>query len=77
MQDEIARIEHDLEELDKETMKRGRQQSEPWENGSFRQDIVRPRNDLLALLCEKLKAYGEYQIASRILDTLDVLNDWF
>jgi len=54
MQDEIAQIEADLEELDKKNM---------WSpdlvhNGTFREEHEQERTNLLGLLATKLKAYG-------------------
>jgi hypothetical protein len=56
MQDEIAQIEADLEELDKKNM---------WSpdlvhNGTFREEHEQERTNLLGLLATKLKAYGEF-----------------
>lgn len=55
MQDEISRIESDLEECDKANMRR----PELVDNGTFRDDHEPIRNELLGLLITKLKTYSE------------------
>jgi hypothetical protein len=56
MQDEIAQIEADFEELDKKNM---------WSpnlvhNGTFREEHEQERTNLLGLLANKLKTFSEF-----------------
>lgn len=55
MQDEIVRMENELEWLDADTVKDG----QSIDNGTFRKDEVARRNELLYDLSFKLKRYGK------------------
>jgi hypothetical protein len=55
MQDEIAQIEADLEELDKENIL----SPNLFHNGTFREEHEEARTNLLGLLATRLKAFGE------------------
>ena len=59
MQDEIVRIESDLEELDKQNIR----SSDLVHNGTFSEEHVQARNNLLGLLVHKLKAYSTFHYA--------------
>lgn len=54
MQDEIAQIEADLEELDKKNIR----SPNLCHNGTFREEHEEARTNLLGLLATKLKAFG-------------------
>jgi hypothetical protein len=60
MQDEIARIEADLEELDKQNIL----SPDLFHNGTFHDEHEEARTNLLGLLATKLKAFGELRSTS-------------
>lgn len=65
MQDEIVRIEDDLEELDKWNMR----PNAKVHNGTFAFEHEQERNDLLGLLTTKLKAYSKSCLAVAVAGT--------